>query len=392
MYFFTQSGKKDASSFAQVATFFVDKFPAAFGATATYTNSKGSTSDEQYIRIDVANSVEYEFAEGSEEHAESFESYESRVLQSFQKNSEAESAVFLLELLLEQSANILKLPVSIRTAECTIQRFYLLLWPLLNLAESGEYSKAKELTVRFIDLLVEQSAFSLKIKVDSLVQLYNSVHTNSGIKSFAFEKLIDLCSRENCCEIVVERARKIVQESASWTLSNDERKSLYQTVGRALDKIGESGAAFKVFFSALKLYEESDASIALIEEDARRCVILAIKAVDVINFAELLELPAIKQLTSKHAKVFELLNQFSESTAQEFKSNLTGFRDLMTKEGLTEQELVVKKSYVQICTLDTQVTNFTFTDLSQLLNVSPPNIYFLVLITLIFVLDRYGRD
>jgi len=46
MYFFTQSGKKDASSFAQVATFFVDKFPAAFGATATYTNAKGSTSDE----------------------------------------------------------------------------------------------------------------------------------------------------------------------------------------------------------------------------------------------------------------------------------------------------------------------------------------------------------
>ena len=214
MYFFTQSGKKDASSFAQVATFFVDKFPAAFGATATYTNAKGSTSDEQYIRIDVASSVEYEFAEESEEHAESFVSYESRVLESFKKGSEAESAAFLLDLLLEQSSNILKLPVSIRQAECTIQRFYLLLWPLLNLAEEGNYAKAKELTVRFIDLLVEQSTFSLKIKVDSLVQLYNSVHTNSGIKSFAFEKLIEVCLRENCCDIDVERAHKIVQESA----------------------------------------------------------------------------------------------------------------------------------------------------------------------------------
>lgn len=312
-------------------------------------------------------------------------SYESRVLESFQKNSEAESAVFLLDLLLEQRSNILKLPISIRTSECTIQRFFLLLWPLLNLAESGDYAKAKELTVAFIDLLVEQSEFSLKIKVDSLVQLYNSVHTNSGIKSFAFEKLIDLCLRENCCDIVVERARMIVQESAAWTLTNDERKSLYQKVGRVLDNVGESGAAFKVFFAALKLYEESDAAIATTEDDARRCVILAIKAVDVINFAELVDLPAIKQLTSKHTKVFALLELFSTATAQEFKTKMNEYRDLMTNEGLTEQELVVKKSYVQICTLNSQQTNFAFTELSQLLNVSLPNLYVIVLMALIFV-------
>ena len=54
MYFFTQSGKKDPSYFAQVATFFVDKFPAAFGATATYYNSKNVTSEDAYIRIDIA--------------------------------------------------------------------------------------------------------------------------------------------------------------------------------------------------------------------------------------------------------------------------------------------------------------------------------------------------
>ena len=89
--------------------------------------------------------------------------------------------------------------------------------------------------MRFIDLLVEQSEYALKIKVDCLVQLYNSVHTNSGIKSFAFEKLIDLCLRENCCDIVVERARKIVIESKDWPLTNDERRTLYQKVGRALD-------------------------------------------------------------------------------------------------------------------------------------------------------------
>ena len=55
------------------------------------------------------------------------------------------------------------------------------------------------------------------------------------------------------------------------------------------------------------------------ENDARRCVILAIKAVDVINFAELVNLPAIKQLTQNYSKVFSLLNLFTQATAQEFK-------------------------------------------------------------------------
>ena len=192
---------------------------------------------------------------------------------------------------------IMKLPTSIKQAECTIQRFFLLLWPLLNLAETGDYDKAKSLTLAFVNLLVESDVYALKIKVDSLVQLYNSVHTNTGIKSFSFERLIDLCLLENCCDIVVERARKIVIESATWNLTKEERRSLYKSSARALDKMGESSCAFKVMHAYLKLYEGADTMQPGVEDDSRRCVILAIKAVDVINFAELLELPAIKQLT-----------------------------------------------------------------------------------------------
>ena len=53
----------------------------------------------------------------------------------------------------------------------------MLLLPLLNLAEEGDYQKTKELTTKFLELLVDESAYSLKIKVDSLVQLFNSIHT-----------------------------------------------------------------------------------------------------------------------------------------------------------------------------------------------------------------------
>jgi hypothetical protein len=116
MYFFTQSGKKDVSGFTQVATFFIDKFPAVFGATATYYNSKGVPSTESYIRIDVAASLTYDFEEGNEQHAQSFASFQKRVLDSFKKDSEAESAAFLLDLLFEQRDNILKLPTATKQA------------------------------------------------------------------------------------------------------------------------------------------------------------------------------------------------------------------------------------------------------------------------------------
>ena len=54
MYFHTQTGKKDLSIFATVATFFIDKFPQAFGAATTYYNAKGTSSESAYIRVDVA--------------------------------------------------------------------------------------------------------------------------------------------------------------------------------------------------------------------------------------------------------------------------------------------------------------------------------------------------
>lgn len=65
---------------------------------------------------------------------------------------------------------------------------------------------------------------------------------------------------------------------------------------------------------------------------------------------------------------------FTSASAAEFKTKLAEYRDLINKEGLTEQELIVKKSYVEICSLNTQVTNFSYNDLSQLLNIAKDDI------------------
>ena len=74
-------------------------------------------------------------------------------------------------------------------------------------------------------------------------------------------------------------------------------------------------AYLRLFKKQLKKEE-----LTLTERDARRCVILAIKAVDVINFEELLDLQVIKQMTGKNTEVSKLLNLFTSSDAKGFES------------------------------------------------------------------------
>lgn len=273
-------------------------------------------------------------------------------------------------MLLETSAMITGLQTSIKRVDCTCQRFYLLLMPLIAQAEEANYPAAKELAVEFMGILL-QSSFSLNIKISALVQLYNSVNMNSGLKGYAFEKLVKLCAEEKCMEIVIMKARTIVDDSQEWDLTLDERRSLYSTVAKSLDQQNDSSYAFKVMHAYLKLFKKqlSKEELTLTERDARRCVILAVKAVDVINFEELLDLQAIKQLTGTNKEVSSLLNIFTSTDAKGFEKELGKFKKLMKDEGLTKDELTIKKSYVQICSLSTEKTNFAYTELAELLNI-----------------------
>lgn len=126
----------------------------------------------------------------------------------------------------------------------------------------------------------------------------------------------------------------------------------------------------------LRLFKKklSADELKLTERDARRCVILAIKAVDVINFEELLDLQAIKQLSGANEEVLNLLNLFTTTDAKGFEAQINKFAKLMKAEGLTKEELIVKKSYVQICSLSTDVTNFAYSDLAKLLNIDEDEI------------------
>ena len=70
MYFYTQTDKKDQTSFTKLASFFIEKFPLAFGGKAVYFNADGASSEDQFMRQNQATKIEYHFEEP--QHAQTF--------------------------------------------------------------------------------------------------------------------------------------------------------------------------------------------------------------------------------------------------------------------------------------------------------------------------------
>lgn len=105
---------------------------------------------------------------------------------------------------------------------------------MLDLIQLKDQDKAKELAAKFLDILI-QSEYTLKIKIESLIQLYLSSAKESGIKAYAFERLVQLCMDNNCIDIIIDRARSVVEQSKDWKLKDQDRKSLYKTIANILD-------------------------------------------------------------------------------------------------------------------------------------------------------------
>jgi hypothetical protein len=125
--------------------------------------------------------------------------------------------------------------------------------------------------------------------------MYNS--TQEGMKAQVFKTLVEVCQQEGQIDILIQRARAVEQESSSWNLSTEEKKDLYLSVAQSLDAVNDEGA-FQIMHAYLKQFEseKTASNLSAIQTHARRCVILAIKTPNVINFEELLDLKAIKAL------------------------------------------------------------------------------------------------
>ena len=206
-----------------------------------------------------------------------------------------------------------------------------------------------------------------------LVHVYGIFGNDNGFKAIVFTQLCQLCQRENSLSIIVERARNVEQEAQEWNLTLEEKQQLFLSIAQVLDK-DQDPEAYKVMHAYLRTFERTKNEDELkklkdLQVNARRCIILAIKACQVINFEEILDLKAIKSVQQSEKQVFEFLSLFVNTDVKDFNNQVGKFESLMKSEGLSLDEVTLKKQYVQICSIESDGTNFSYKDLASMLNI-----------------------
>lgn len=170
--------------------------------------------------------------------------------------------------------------------------------------------------------LIVNSDYQLAVKVNSLVHVYGIFSNTNGFKALVFAQLCQLCQRQNNLSIIVERARNVEQEAQEWTLTLAEKQELLLTIANVLDE-DEDPSAYEVMHAYLKTFEKNTTEDELkkltnLQDSARRCIILAIKACSVINFEEILDLKAIKAVEQSEQQVFEFISLFVKTDMNDF--------------------------------------------------------------------------
>lgn len=127
----------------------------------------------------------------------------------------------------------------------------------------------------------------------------------------------------------------------------------------------------------LKLFQkctEAELSNSKIEHEAQRCVILGVKVPTVIDFADILQLNAVKHLQGKNKEVFDFMSLFTSTDSKQFESKVKSFQKLMSDEKLEMEDVIRKKQYVQICALNLENSNHKYEDLANTLNIKKDDV------------------
>jgi len=237
----------------------------------------------------------------------------------------------LLDYLLEVKGELLQLPTSHKSASLTIQRAVLLVLPLLKSQEGrvakgkASYADLKRTTLGFCEMLEGAAEYPLSIKVNSVLHIFSIFDEKSAFKGLVFQRLFELCDKHGQLKIIVENLKKVEEISREWAMSLDERRELYRSCAVTLDRNNEPVAAFKVMMAYLKLFQKSgEAELAehRTEQEAKRCVMLGVRVPTVIDFADVLQLAAVKHLSGKDKEVFDFMNLFTTTDSKQFAEKI----------------------------------------------------------------------
>lgn len=75
--------------------------------------------------------------------------------------------------------------------------------------------------------------------MNSVLHIFSIFDEKSALKGIVFQKLFELCDRNNQLKIIVENVKNVEEKSRDWALSLDERRELYRSAAITLDRNNE---------------------------------------------------------------------------------------------------------------------------------------------------------
>ena len=97
----------------------------------------------------------------------------------------------------------------------------------------------------------------------------------------------------------------------------------------------------------------------------------ALGSSNTLRLEEVLLFDAIKELKTSSKEVFELLELVIQADMKKFSNDLKKYKQLLEKNNIEESEMLEKKQYLTLCSLDLAAKNtFTFQEFASMLNLN----------------------
>ena len=146
---------------------------------------------------------------------------------------------------------------------------------------------------------------------------------------------------------------------------------MYFVCANALEAEGDSQGAFQIYFNTLQMTNGKNAS--KYQKESTALLVNAVKGPEVINLEEVMLLDAIKDLKKSAKQLFEFVELFMKADVAAFKKGAQKMKKLMDEHKIAMDQAVLKKQYIDICTLasksDSSEMKIPFKDLQKLLDV-----------------------
>ena len=209
-----------------------------------------------------------------------------------------------------------------------------------------------------------------------MLNIYLVLSVATSMKADAFLVMTRfLCKHGQLRQVMIKQVQDLPNLSDEWQLSKEERYALYVECARLLHGEGDATYAFKLFYEAARLVDNKTGSITAAQnaDTAKDMIVSAIKSPEILNFEEIIALTIVQDLKKQATKIYALLDLFAEKDMASFKKSLGAQKAVLKEHNVSEDEALLKKQYVQACTL-TAGQVLTIDEMSKLLGVNADDV------------------